>query len=70
MTQYVEWAEPHYYGQGDSDCITITMRASIEDAIRYQREHVKFVRPDFEYKDDQQALNDFITTCWGVLKGD
>ena len=35
-----------------------------EEAIRIQREHVARVRPDFTYKSDEQALEDYMTIHW------
>jgi len=35
-----------------------------EEAIRIQREYVAKVRPDFTYKSDEEALEDYITVNW------
>jgi hypothetical protein len=37
---------------------------STEEAIKIQREVVAKVRPDFIYKNDEEALMDYITVHW------
>lgn len=40
---------------------------SINEAIRIQREYVAKVRPDFVYKDDNEALQDYLTVHWAEI---
>ena len=40
---------------------------SVDEAIRLQREYVAKVRPDFVYKDDEEALQDYIVVHWADL---
>jgi hypothetical protein len=40
---------------------------TINEAIRLQREYVAKVRPDFVYKDDEQALQDYLTVHWAEI---
>jgi hypothetical protein len=40
---------------------------SINEAIRLQREYVAKVRPDFVYKDDHEALQDYLTIHWAEI---
>ena len=35
-----------------------------EEAIKIQREYVAKVRPDFIYKNDEEALMDYMTVNW------
>lgn len=42
--------------------ISVTLTAA--DAIAHQRAHAAEVRPDFQYEDDEQALDDFIAIHW------
>jgi hypothetical protein len=37
---------------------------STQEAIKIQREVVAKVRPDFIYKNDEEALMDYITVHW------
>ena len=40
---------------------------SINEAIRIQREYIAKVRPDFVYKDDNEALQDYLTVHWAEI---
>lgn len=40
---------------------------SVKEAIRLQREYVAKVRPDFIYKDDDEALQDYLTVHWANI---
>lgn len=41
-----------------------------EDAIKYQQSYVSQARPEVIYKDDQEALDDFMTVRWAQDTGE
>ncbi len=61
-----EWDEPLGY-----DPLThCTCSVTREDAIKFQRAYVERHRPEFIYKDDQQALDDFMAVRWARETGE
>lgn len=62
----IEWDEPLSH-----DPVTnLNCRVTREDAIKFQRAHVAAGRPDFVYKDDQEALDDFMMVRWAYDTGE
>lgn len=59
---YVEWVEP--FSQADAS-ITLICRLTKCDAIKAQR--LSGLARQYEYRDDQQALTDFITVHWARI---
>lgn len=47
---------------GFDECIV-----SVEEAINIMKATAAKVRPDFKYKDDDEALNDYIVIHWAEL---
>jgi hypothetical protein len=63
MTKYVEWDEPF-----DVEAIyNLICRMSVEDAIAWQVAYVADKSPAFEYKSDQEALDDFVTVRYARI---
>ena len=47
---------------GFDECIV-----SVEEAINIMKATAAKVKPDFKYKDDDEALNDYIVIHWAEL---
>jgi hypothetical protein len=62
-TRMLYWIEQDNPDNPDSYKICTISEA---DAIEKQRKFVSHFRPDFQYKDDQQALDDFIAVNWAT----
>ena len=58
----VRYVQPADNPQGFEEVIV-----PVKEAIRLQREYVSQVRPDFVYKDDEEALQDYITVHWADI---
>jgi hypothetical protein len=54
----------HYIQPADNEDGFEEVIVSTEEAIKIQREVVAKVRPDFIYKNDEEALMDYITVHW------
>jgi hypothetical protein len=62
--RFIAYDEP-IFDQHTGQMIGNKIKAITEqEAIKIQKETVAKVKQDFVYKDDQQALNDFITVNW------
>jgi hypothetical protein len=57
----VRWIEP------SEDGGHLVLDMSIDKAIAFQKEFVKERRPDFVYKNDDDALYDFVAIHWAEL---
>ena len=67
--KYVEWCEPR--AMGELTFCTVTCSMSTDDAIRWMKHKAKTAHskhPKYSYKNNQQALEDFITIYWATLK--
>lgn len=64
MTKYVEWMEP--YDSGDS---CVICRMSFEDIIKSMKRLQENFKnhPNYPYKSDQEAIDDFIVVHWGRI---
>ena len=63
MTKYVEWVQPNELYPD----IMETIQISVEDAIKVQRRNVSSSHPAFLYRDDAQALDDFVCGRWAKI---
>ncbi len=61
--RYVEFVEP--WGADPKGVATIRIKE--QDAINYQKRAAAKARPDFFYKDDKDALMDFMTIHWAHM---
>jgi len=76
VKHYVEWNEPFYYIDPDvpEEYLTHVNRISrllIEDALTLQKAYVKEnnlrKNRNFQYANDEEALEDFITVRFGKI---
>ncbi len=62
--KFIAYDEP-LFDQTTGEHIGNKVKALTEqEAIKIQKETVAKVRPSFSYKDDKEALEDFITVNW------
>lgn len=62
MSNYIEWDEP--FGTGVS---WYTCRALKDDIIKYMKEEYQLqfkAHPNYPYKTDEEALQDFMVIHW------
>lgn len=67
MTKYMEWMEP--YDDGDS---CVICRMSFEDVIKSMKKYQEAFKdhPNYPYKSDQDALDDFQVIHWAAIVED
>lgn len=69
MTKWVEWVDP----LGSGSYGTIYCRARAGEIISYMKEEYQEQfqeHPNYPYKSDQEALDDFVATHWGSIVED
>lgn len=74
MTAYVEWVEPwslEKLPDGGIPSICVTSRMTCQDAIIWMKYIAKLKHsnhPNYPYKSDAGALEDFIVINWAQIK--